>query len=231
MPGFPHADIGDPAMSPLHQVSGSEIAAMPVIHTYRKGVGAATLTMIVEQHDRHLDPGEVLLVQRANSRGRDDHAVDALGAQHLHGGDFPLRLGARAGQDNGVPVLESRALDTLHHLRDKWIGDRGDDHPDRQRAPHHQAARAGVRRVAHLPSQALDPRPGFRVDDRTVAQRPRDGRMRHAGHPGNILDRGLHGSTCLHTCPLSVKKRRRTCSTARLVAHVCTEVTLYHIPH
>ncbi len=66
-------------MPELQQVGHRDPRAQNVIDL--EGVGAGGLGLVVEEHERNLQSSEILVMQGADARGRDDDAVDAMLAQ------------------------------------------------------------------------------------------------------------------------------------------------------
>jgi hypothetical protein len=91
-----------------------------------------------------------------------------------------LELGA-------VQRLQHALLDVHHRLRAGVVVDEA----DQEVAPQRERARLRIGNVAEAADHLLDPPPRLFAQQRRAVDHPADRLLRHAGDPGDIIDRGL----------------------------------------
>ena len=216
--------VGDTAVAKLDQVVRRQAAAMPVVHVHGKGIQPVLPAVAVDQHHRHAEPFQVVVVQCTDPRRSDDDPIHALGPQHLDSPYLSVGLGIGADQDDGVAMVVGGAFDCLHDLTDKGIGDGGHHDADRLGPAHDQAAGLGVGGIAHVVGQALDAGLGLRAHERAVTQRPRNRRVRNPCRPCDVFDRNRrHSPNPAADAHLIVQASTWKASTHH--AHVCNYST------
>ena len=138
------ADAGDPPVPLGEEVLRHLVARAGVVHHH---LVRALVEIAVEQHERlaRLFQKRVQLrVSAAAHRlrgGRHDQPVHLARGEELDVLQVVFQLFIAVAQHDGVSPAVQHALDDLDRIAEKGIRDVGDDHTDRVRLLHHEAAR------------------------------------------------------------------------------------------
>src|ERR1017187_6931347 len=104
----------------------------------------------IQKNQRHLAPGECVLVGRIDFRRHDGYAVDFALDHPLHAQGCPRSVEIGGRHQHVVAVLKRNVLETLEQLRKEGVHDVGDHQAQHVAAPGNQRLRGAVRPVSKL---------------------------------------------------------------------------------
>ena len=156
----------------------------------------------VDEDQRNLTETKVLQQGFFHAEGEDRHPIHPAFDHAAHRRFHPFWIMHGRGQKDFVVVLDGEILEGLNDLREKWIGNFGNDQPQDAAPARNQSSRLGVGEVAEFVHHLPHPLGKLGIDGGNMVDRSGHGGSGNLRSPRDLTD--IHGDLPGNHAPTKV---------------------------